>query len=604
MAGLGMISSQAIMAQVKFSTVVATKEAGLDEMIQVEYIVQNARSADNFIPPAFKGFKVVQGPFQSISTSNINGVSSSSQSISYILQPEAVGRFTIEGATATIDGKNMRSNAVTVQINKKGTGGGQKNIQPLTSLPFMDEFFEDRSPVVEEDDRLRPGENAKEKIAKNVMVKLDVNKTSCYEGEPVMATYKLCSRLRMESAITRKPSFNGFSVYDMTDPSDRPFVEKINGKDFLVQIFRRAQLFPLQAGSYTLEPLELENKIQFLRVNPTTASRGRSMEQRLLENLYGSQEEGEVEVHTVDLSSKPVTINVKPLPDKNKPADFKGAVGKFTLQAELKNKTIATEDAALLEVAIQGTGNLPVINAPNLALPAGMEAFDPVVKENIDKTVYPLQGSKTFAYTFIAHDTGSFTIPAVQFSYFDPAASSYKTVHSDPFVIRVLKGTKSYSSAAAIATAQKVKTPPAVQGWKDIFSSLPFLLSLIAVLLIIVIYLLVKNRTPRNVTPQPEVAIAKPVAVEEPAKAATPDPLQAAKLALHLGHTQEFYGEINRVIRNVAALKGETLSSETIQEMDAIKRECEIALYTPGYEEKDRRDLLEKATKIIHSLYL
>jgi hypothetical protein len=172
-------TGQAVMAQVKFSTIVNPREEGY---IEVEYIIENAKSVESFSPPAFKNFQVVQGPSQSESFTSINGVVSRSKSISYVLQAESTGKFTIDGATATIDVKAMRSDAVTVQINKKGSGGAQKQTQPQMPAPvFPDDFFEERLPVAEEY-RLRPGEDIKEKIAKNLLVKLDVNRTTCYEA--------------------------------------------------------------------------------------------------------------------------------------------------------------------------------------------------------------------------------------------------------------------------------------------------------------------------------------------------------------------------------------------------------------------------------------
>ena len=62
---------------------------------------------------------------------------------------------------------------------------------------------------------LRKGENVAEKIKKNLFIKIDVNKKSCYVGEPIVATYKLYTRLKSESNIIKTPSFNGFSVSEL-----------------------------------------------------------------------------------------------------------------------------------------------------------------------------------------------------------------------------------------------------------------------------------------------------------------------------------------------------------------------------------------------------
>ncbi len=93
------------------------------------------------------------------------------------------------------------------------------------------------------DELVKPGEKVEDKIRKNFFIKVEVSKTDCYLGEPIVATYKLYARLRSDSRVTRHPSLNGFSVYDMIDPSeDRVSVEKVNGKNFSVHMIRKTQL--------------------------------------------------------------------------------------------------------------------------------------------------------------------------------------------------------------------------------------------------------------------------------------------------------------------------------------------------------------------------
>ena len=135
--------------------------------------------------------------------------------------------------------------------------------------PLPDPSWPSAQPPVDMDELVRPGENVADKIRKNFFIKVDVSKTDCYLGEPIVATYKLYARLRSDSRVTRHPSLNGFSVYDMIDPSeDRVSVEKVNGKNFSVHIIRKTQLIPLQAGDITLDPMELDNNIYFVKADP------------------------------------------------------------------------------------------------------------------------------------------------------------------------------------------------------------------------------------------------------------------------------------------------------------------------------------------------
>src|SRR6185437_16969534 len=101
-------------------------------------------------------------------------------------------------------------------------------VQPFGADPFGPAS----APPVNREEVLRPGENVNDKIRKNLFVKVQVDRNTCYVGEPIVAAYKLYSRVNEEPRLTKRPSLNGFSVYDMIDPgADAVSVEKLNGKN-------------------------------------------------------------------------------------------------------------------------------------------------------------------------------------------------------------------------------------------------------------------------------------------------------------------------------------------------------------------------------------
>src|ERR1700742_4345441 len=108
--------------QVKFTTVVSSQDVGKSDYLQVEFVVENAKQIDDLTPADFPGFRVVQGPIQSSGMSIVNGNMSQYKALTYVLEPTKTGRFTISGASATVDGKQMRSNAVTVNVHPGGSG--------------------------------------------------------------------------------------------------------------------------------------------------------------------------------------------------------------------------------------------------------------------------------------------------------------------------------------------------------------------------------------------------------------------------------------------------------------------------------------------------
>ena len=604
-----MLLCMAAGAQAKFSTVINELHPTLNEYVQVEYTVENAKSVENISPPSFKSFRLIQGPVQSSGMSVVNGAVSQFKSVSFILQPLVKGRITIPGAAAVVDGKTLRSNTVTIEVGEGGTGNSSKG-----TMPFAPRGWPAEEPRVSEEYVLRPGEKMSDKIRKNIFVLADINKTTCYEGEPIMATFKLCSRLRSESTVLKRPSLNGFSVYDMIEPeANHPTVETIGGKTFNVHVIRKTQLFPLQSGTYTIDPVELSNKASFLR---TAENRSVSKDpmQRMMDEFMTDESRGEIEEQSFSLASKPVEVTVKPLPEAGRPPGFNGAVGKFTIQSVLENREVAAGDPVTIKVQIAGQGNFTVINAPSLSLPAGMEGYEPVVKETVNKALYPLNGTKLFTYTFTAHNAGTYSIPAIAFSYFDPSGAGYKTIRSDSFSVNVRPAAK-----RSFFSRSKALISPASSDWKNYLSSNILGSVAIGVIVIALIFLLVSKRQ-RKAVPATVSRQAIPVPVTPEITTETIEPLQKARLALQEGRSQEFYGELNKAVWNkiaqrmqlpatelsklnvVTQLRGKGVNGEVLSQLEAVLNACEIALYTPVHSMTGMQLTLENAEELIRVL--
>jgi hypothetical protein len=600
-------------AQAKFSAVASSKEIGRNDYVQVEFVVENARQIDHLAEPAFRDFHIIQGPVQSSGMSVINGAVSQYKSLQFVLQPLKTGKFTIPGATALVDGKEMRSNSLTVVVTPGGTG----NTNPLP-VPHPS-WSEPEQPDM--DYVLKPGENIDEKIRKNLFIKVLVSKTSCYVGEPIVATYKLYSHLESESRVSKHPSLNGFSVYDMIDPnSAAATVETVNGKAFTVHVIRQAQLIPLQAGQVDLDPLEIENTVHFVKTSkPSGHGHNNASSRDWFDTFLEEQQQGVPVQQEVDLESKPVTISVKNLPEENKPDDFNGAVGHFSIQCGLKNGNITEQDAGTLKITVKGDGNLPVVNAPAVTWPAGIENYDASAKENIDKTVVPMRGTKSFEFSFIPKHAGQYVIPAVSFSYFDPESASYKIVKSEPVSFHADAMKKKPAGSQPISpvheeAVQKKGIGQFLQDHLEWFFAI-FILGGLAT------YLFLQNRKLKKdgVRQQAsaEAANAEPAPDEQPEPV---DLLEDAKNYLAQGQYREFYSEINRVLWKAAEdkldLPGSQMNKltiarklreagwdkETISRLEDLWLECEIKLYTPSHNVTDLRRVLENSEDILSKL--
>jgi hypothetical protein len=593
-----------VKTQVKFSTIVNEKEVSKDDYVEVEYVVENAKSVERLTAPAFNGFEIVTGPSQQNGMSIVNGVMSKYEGISFVLKPINPGKITIPGASAMVDGKQLLSNSITILVtNTPSSKPGPTNVNPFFGLSLPEDV-----PEVTEEYLLRKGERAADKIKNNLLVKLDVNKTVCYVGEPIVATYKLCSRLKSESRVTRRPSLSQFSVYDMIQPdANNQLIEKINGKPFNVHIIRKVQLYPLQDGSFDLDPVELDNTVRFIR---TDGNINKNSVQQLLDQFMDGLTQGQLEEQHVVLSSKPLIITVKPIPLTGRPASFDGAVGKFSIKASLLQPVISANETAVLAVALKGDGNLPMINAPQVNWPQGTDGEEPSVKEDVDKTIAPITGTKLFYYSFTVKQAGKMVIPAVEFSYFDPKENAYKIIKTDPI------------TADVIPSAKKINEPPPainskinISGSNARFDTTKLLWLLPLLIVIVTAYAVWK----RNRNLKQAGKMTPPLVPSEKLIEPT-DPFKAAKMALSATNSQLFYEETGKAIWQILSKKLQITSShlnkpevtkmlyqrgvpaETIQQLASVLQDFELALYTPVHTESDMKSKLEKAERLAGDL--
>ena len=401
-----------VKAQIAFSTVVPLQAVVVGTSFQVQYVIEGAESVDDFKPPVFENFRIVTGPnIYNGSSASVTGLKRV-RNIVYTLEATRPGKFIISGATATINNKPYQSNYTSlVVISEKEA----KRLAKQERENSISNYF------------LRPGEDPYKKIKENLFLKVQVDKKTCYAGEPVLATFKLYSCLESKSDIVKNPGFYGFSVFDMINLSDKEVLaEKINGKLFDVHTIRKVQLFPLQAGVFSIDPMEIRNRVEFSR---TAVSR--KTEQEIVEGMFGNREEVEkndVVNYETEISTESVTINVAPTPAKNKPVDFNGATGRFFITASLLENELAKNEEGMLEVTINGTGNFIQLTAPSINWPEGIDAFEPTVKDNFDKNISPLTGTRTFRFPFVCSLKGLNIIPPIQFNYFDIDSNSYKTI--------------------------------------------------------------------------------------------------------------------------------------------------------------------------------
>ena len=403
-------------AQVSFTTVVPQQSITVGESFQVQYIIEGEVNNEDIKPPSFDNFRLVTGPYIYMgSITTVHGPKKV-KNIIYTLEALKSGKFVISGASLLQSQKALTSNDVIVTVVSAKEALRKSARQ--NNIPNTDYF-------------LRPGEDPYKKIKENLFLKVQVDKKSCYTGQPVLATFKLYSCLQSKSDIIKNPGFYGFSVFDMINLSDKEVTaEKVNGKIFDVHTIRKVQLFPLRSGIFIIDPMQVRNKVEFSRtaVNKKT-------EQEIAEGILGNDNQGE-KMNAIyfesDFSTEPVYINVKPLPLNSKPADFNGAIGNFSIAASILKNEYAKNAEGVFEITVKGTGNFIQLIAPVVNWPEGVDAFEPTVKDNFDISLSPLTGSRTFRFPFVCTVKGPTQIPSVQFTYFDIDSNRYKSIATSP----------------------------------------------------------------------------------------------------------------------------------------------------------------------------
>ncbi len=154
-------------------------------------------------------------------------------------------------------------------------------------------------------------------------------------------------------------------------------------------------------------------------------------------------------------TSNTVKLNIKPLPEEDKPADFTGAVGTFELTQTASPTILETGDPISIDLEVSGVGNFDSLAAPVMTDAEGWQLYPP--RELVQNLSDGITGGKiTYSQVAIPLEPHR-EIPPFRFSYFDPRLGKYVTAKSDPVSIQVAPDA---SAAALQASAERPGMPP------------------------------------------------------------------------------------------------------------------------------------------------
>lgn len=402
------------------------------EAFRIEFAL-NAKPDDNsFVPPSFDGFDVLAGPAvsQGSSIRIINGEMSKSinYTITYVLLPQKSGDFRIGAAEAKVKDKTYRTRETIIEVRDNSSGDASGAGQSANRQ--------------QDDDNASLESKAGNQIGKDdLMLRLTLSRRNVYKGEPIRATLKLYSRVNVVGSEGAKmPTFNGFWSQEL-ETEQGPFRETVGGKVYEAYNIAEYLLYPQQNGTLRIEPSELTVVVQVV----LQSNRG-------FDPFFG----GGHEIYNLrrKLVTPEVTVAVKDFP-AGAPASFTGAVGRYTMEAKLSTDRLEANSAATATVKISGTGNLNFLQAPKLELPTSFELYDVKSDESLRTNGSGNTGYRRFEYPFIARAEGDYTIPPIEFTYFNPETEKYVTLSSQAFTIAITPDRNGGGASQGVTTVAK-----------------------------------------------------------------------------------------------------------------------------------------------------
>lgn len=321
----------------------------------------------------------------------VNGVTSRSITYTYYLVPRKFGTFKVGGVTIS-DGHNTYR-AEPREVTVVGQVPQHKQPAPRIARDVQDD---------------------------NIFIRTLVDNKEPYVGEQITLTFELYNRLTLWGETEYDPpATTGFWSIEL--PKIPQATKTVNNRMYQYQAIKTA-LFPTTSGDLTISPATLSyNTGGFF-----SAQRNRI------------------------LKTDPITVKARPLPEKNKPSNFSGAVGEFNIQAKSDRNKVAVGDVITITVTVTGTGNLDLITSLVIPDLSGFRTYDPKVSDTIFNSGFTVGGVKSWEYVLMPQRQGTIDIAPFALNYFNPKTKKYETVKAESIHLTVTPGEVTNDAAQVV----------------------------------------------------------------------------------------------------------------------------------------------------------
>ena len=368
-------------------------------------------------PP--ENFILMYGPSVSTQTSIVNNVVAIFRGFTYSFSPTETGIFELGPATLEYKGKVYTSNSVKIEVVKR--------------TPFEGDVDPDK----ERSKRID--------INKRIFVELETDKKEAYIYEQIVESFKLFFQkgLPIDDLDYVAASTKSFLAEKLGE--ERRYEEVRDGILYNV-IELRTALFPLVSGNIEIPPAKF---------NCNIIIRQQGYSNSIFDEFSGRGGQK----YPVERSTDSVKLKIKPLPESDKPDNFAGTVGRFTMDVLAKPTEVKVGDPITLSINIRGKGNIQTIGEPVLA--PGDEKDFKIYPAETDTTITDrgdgIKGEKLFSKVVEPQHEDIDMIPAISFSYFDPELEKYMTITHNPIPIVVEHSEVEIPIRFSLEDAEKVK---------------------------------------------------------------------------------------------------------------------------------------------------
>ncbi|MBZ9777771.1 BatD family protein [Psychroflexus sp. CAK8W] len=565
------------LAQVSFTAEASRSKLGINERLKVEFKID--ANGDNFRPPSFDGLNKIGGPNQFYSQHYENGKSTFIKTYTYFFQPEKRGKITIGQAEITVEGQVYKTSPIEVEVTAAVDTPNQSR--------------------------------AVAEAGSGIHLIAEVSKSKPYLNEGIYVVYKLFLSPTVNIRNWRPlddPKFEGFWSQNINIDQLELKEGEFGGQPYRYVELRKTVLYPQKTGELKIEPLSLAVSVEV----PTDKR-----------DFFGRRMYDVVEKN---FSANTKTIDVKPLPEENKPEGFSGAVGEFDFKLKANKKELDAQTSLELTSEVSGKGNLKLFNLPKIQSPSSFEVYEPERNENVRTTSLGMRGSISEKYTVIPEFKGEYVIQPTSFSYFNPNTESYETLKSTPITIQVNSGPQRPEESQVASGSDsnrpqniissksnfnyiKLKTNLKEKNETQFFQS-PLYWTLFFIPFLSIPLMLIFGKVKNREIDQNQAQLKR-------ANKLVKRYLSEAKK--NIGDSKAFYESLERALHNYmkARLKIQTLdmqkdkiqellstkgvSQETTKSFLKILESCELARYTPSVTEDMKNDF-DKAAKVISEI--